>query len=275
MTRLADNSGPTAAPAARPSHGAAAPGAGAFTIVELLVVISIIALLIAVMLPALVNARQAALATVCQTKLRQIHMASCSYGADLRLIPAGLSFRNEFVAGPGHAKSWYFSVSREWTTSGSYAADNMKAGYLPFDKMLAWCPSKDRQEVENPGFWTLDITDHLWNQYAVYGVNGLCFNSTPSIGRPFPQYYSNGFIPLAKWEMFNKPFYMTETSEFSRATTKSDLDPPRDAIGNLLRPARHQGSLNVSYVDGHVNLMPYEELGTRFDSGDPSFLWGD
>ena len=53
-----------------------------FTIVELLVVVAIIALLIAILLPAIGKARDTALVTQSQGNLRNLSIANASYGAD-------------------------------------------------------------------------------------------------------------------------------------------------------------------------------------------------
>jgi len=64
------------------SHPAAA--ARAFTLVELLVVISIVALLIAILLPALRNARAEAKRVMCKSNQRQLGMAFVMYAQDFK-----------------------------------------------------------------------------------------------------------------------------------------------------------------------------------------------
>jgi prepilin-type N-terminal cleavage/methylation domain-containing protein len=57
---------------------------GAFTLVELLVVIAVIALLIAILMPALARARQAALRVQCASNLRQIGLGMRAYAVENR-----------------------------------------------------------------------------------------------------------------------------------------------------------------------------------------------
>jgi prepilin-type N-terminal cleavage/methylation domain-containing protein len=74
MDRLADRRCGRGSPAA-----AGQPRRQGFTLVELLVVIGIIAVLIAILLPTLGKAREAAKRTQCLSNLRQIHMAYMEY----------------------------------------------------------------------------------------------------------------------------------------------------------------------------------------------------
>jgi len=76
---------PSARPSTQPRRSASA-----FTLVELLVVIGIIALLISILLPSLSKAREQARSVQCLSNLRQIGMATVMYTNENRgLLPAG------------------------------------------------------------------------------------------------------------------------------------------------------------------------------------------
>jgi prepilin-type N-terminal cleavage/methylation domain-containing protein/prepilin-type processing-associated H-X9-DG protein len=76
----------TANPPAR--RGVPAPRQG-FTLVELLVVIAILGVLVALLLPAVQAAREAARRQICGSHLRQVALAVEHYDAALRRLPAG------------------------------------------------------------------------------------------------------------------------------------------------------------------------------------------
>jgi len=109
----------------RPSGGRCFSTAAGFTLIELLVVIVIIALLIAILLPSLGRAREAALRSVCASNQRQIALSVLIYAGEYRgHFP---STTRDF--GTEHA-SWIHSTVYE----------SLRDGGVPDEAMV--CPNR-------------------------------------------------------------------------------------------------------------------------------------
>jgi prepilin-type N-terminal cleavage/methylation domain-containing protein/prepilin-type processing-associated H-X9-DG protein len=99
----------------------------AFTLVELLVVIGIIALLLSILLPSIASARAQAKSTVCLSNIRQIAMATFMYANDFKT----------FVGYPPDRKEALYPYLKQ----GQNNQD--------FDPVQVWnCPANERIELQ-------------------------------------------------------------------------------------------------------------------------------
>src|SRR5258708_3441235 len=98
-------------------HGVPRPaGKSAFTLIELLVVIAIIAILAAMLLPALAKAKDKANRTVCTNNMKQMGLTVHMYGTD----------NNDFLAYPNWGTTY-----RGWLYPDGTPADPTSAPYYP------------------------------------------------------------------------------------------------------------------------------------------------
>jgi prepilin-type N-terminal cleavage/methylation domain-containing protein len=131
----------------------------AFTLVELLVVVAVIALLVSVLTPALASARRAGQSAACLNNLRQLALAQAAYAYnhDGRLVAYGISH------GPGGldiANSWvadlqdYFAdadVRRDLEAETSGAVRTPPVLRSPLDRSPHWSALDGGPGEEVPG----------------------------------------------------------------------------------------------------------------------------
>jgi len=86
-----------------------------FTLIELLVVIALIALLMAILLPALGKARKSARMVMCENNMHQSAMAMTAYSTDFRGVMCTYSWQ------PGMAISRYADLNNNYDPSASFA----------------------------------------------------------------------------------------------------------------------------------------------------------
>jgi len=188
----------------------------AFTLVELLVVIGIIAILIALLLPTLAKAREGARRAVCLSNLRQVHLSFSLYAGNYKdQVPLGYRANNK------QFNSMIFSFTTQKI---------VLFGWLYNDKLMPnpnvfFCPSENdpRSLFDTPANpWPpgADLGKHT---YAGYGCRPeIELPDDPSPGTLMPR--------LAKFK--NKAIFADLTAVVARVDT------------------RHKTGVNVLYGDG-------------------------
>ena len=201
----------------------------AFTLIELLVVIAIIAILAAMLLPALAKSKSKAIQTQCLSNLKQLNLAMVLYCGDNRDRTPGRDSVPD--AGiwwfTGHKDVWWWYKELDKTYAGA-----LKTSIS--NQMVFQCP-KDRG-WKDYGF-PIPHHDNPVLDYGSYVFNG-CDNRGNPKNNLLDLSLPNVMHPSRTWLMSEWPIHWSYSWHSSR-TGDRDISY-KDAIDN------------VSFVDGHV-----------------------
>jgi prepilin-type N-terminal cleavage/methylation domain-containing protein/prepilin-type processing-associated H-X9-DG protein len=218
----------------------------AMTLIELLIVMAIIGMLVALMLPAVQQARAAARAAMCKSQLRQIGIAFQQF-CELH------KGRFPLTAHAGEGQSWIYTV----------------APHLEEVDAIRICPDDDARN---------ERYDNLASSYLI--SNYLTSTSSPKAIRSLYKLRATSRTMIV-FEGQDDPEIRKPlpSSDHAHPTgwfaTWTETDPSGviKAVEKELQLDQHQGSAHYLYADGHVDSITkvqiHEWIVNRFDFAAP------
>ena len=209
-----------------------------FTLVELLVVIAVIAILAALLFPALSRARESARTAICATNLKQLGLAVALYGDEFGVYPPGYT-------GPG---DFTFVLSPYLSKDAKVYGEEEKRS------PVIQCPSRTIQ----PSALTANYSAHpRVLVHTAYGETQIRYGS---LTRPSDTLILADAIQLPEGRALATLVDVAGISTDGTAANAEnpvpvglDMDGISSGVGNLRY--RHGDRANLLFADGHVEAI--------------------
>ena len=232
-----------------------------FTLIELLVVIAIIAILAAMLMPALSKAREAAKASDCMSRLKQVALVSQMYAGDFRgRIPGYYARDGKNLGFPftgGVASHFDIFVIGKYMNYG--------------DKMMG-CPSITYPIAETTGNMRLLFTygafaNYYVEAYGVYNLSGQRMELA-ALGNATNPLYRGVFSP----KVSNPSEFVMFCDTYDPVNKRQRYDCKIN--GTYGMHYRHADRCNIAFLDGHVDKLGPYEVTALFRRGKEDYYQG-
>lgn len=261
----------------------------AFTLVELLVVISIVGVLIALLLPAVQSAREAARRTQCVNHLKQIGLAFHNHESTHGMLPSGgwswdspPTYENgRAVFGANQQAGWGFQILPYVEAQSVQDAGAIVAIGTPLP--VFFCPSRrapqvfTRQDKYAPPLHG-GMLEHAMSDYAVGNreLTGVVRRFDPLRMAQIVDGTSHSLLAgdkrmnVARLDAPQDDDNEGYTVGWNEDTVRKTSDPPEpdhtegDLDGEKLFGSSHPGGINVLMADGSVRSVEYDIDGKVF-----------